>query len=66
MDTILPVENAEPARGKGVPTPRLVPLNEGPNFKAFTKVVAQRREFQAMENFWTVHWIGVHGQSVKA
>ena len=49
-----------------LPTPRLVPLDEGPNFKAFTKVVAQSREFQAMGNFRTVHWICVHGQSVNA
>jgi hypothetical protein len=65
-DTVLAVESAgEDLRGERVsplPTPLLVPLDEGPNFKAFTKAVERSGEFLAKGNFRTVRWLCVNVQ----
>ena len=68
-DTVLAVERTgEDLRRERVsplPKPRLVPLDEGPNFNALPKVVALSREFQAMGNFGTVRWLCVNVQRVE-
>ena len=48
-----------------LPKPRLVPLDEGPNFNALTKVLDRSGEFLAMGNFGTVRWLCVNVQSVE-
>lgn len=68
-DTVLAVERTgEDLRRERVlplPKPRLVPLDEGPNFKALTKVAERSGEFQARGNFGSVRWLFMNVQRME-